>query len=40
MGLFNKIFNSEKKEDVEKKTATPWIDLKFDGTTGQDREEI
>ncbi len=28
MGIFNKIFNSEKKEEVDNKNVTPWIDLK------------
>lgn len=27
MGLFDKIFNSEKKESAEQKNTTPWIDL-------------
>ncbi len=27
MGLFDKMFNSEKKQDKEVKNATPWIDL-------------
>jgi len=27
MGLFDKMFNSEKKEKSEKKNSTPWIDL-------------
>lgn len=27
MGLFDKMFNSEKKQDKEEKNATPWIDL-------------
>ncbi|WP_300434452.1 bacillithiol system redox-active protein YtxJ [Christiangramia sp.] len=27
MGLFDKIFNSEKKETTESKSATPWINL-------------
>ncbi|MCH4823568.1 bacillithiol system redox-active protein YtxJ [Gramella lutea] len=27
MGLFDKIFNSEKKETSENKSSTPWIDL-------------
>lgn len=27
MGLFDKIFNSEKKENIEEKRPTPWIDL-------------
>jgi len=27
MGLFDKMFNSEKKEKTEKKNSTPWIDL-------------
>lgn len=27
MGLFDKIFNSENKENEEQKSATPWIDL-------------
>jgi len=27
MGLFDKIFNSEKQEKSEEKKATPWIDL-------------
>ncbi|MCB7480832.1 bacillithiol system redox-active protein YtxJ [Christiangramia sediminis] len=27
MGLFDKIFNSEKKENSEEKSATPWIEL-------------
>jgi len=27
MGLFDKIFNSEKKENSEEKAATPWIEL-------------
>ena len=27
MGLFDKIFNSEKQEKGEEKKATPWIDL-------------
>ncbi len=27
MGLFDKIFNSEKEENKEKKGSTPWIEL-------------
>ncbi len=27
MGLFNKMFNSDKKEDKVEKKSTPWIDL-------------
>ncbi|MDR5590798.1 bacillithiol system redox-active protein YtxJ [Christiangramia sp. SM2212] len=27
MGLFDKIFNSDKKEEDAQKAATPWIDL-------------
>ncbi|GAA4319643.1 bacillithiol system redox-active protein YtxJ [Pontixanthobacter gangjinensis] len=27
MGLFDKIFSSDKKENAEKKNETPWIDL-------------
>ena len=27
MGLFDKMFNSEKKENTEEKNATPWIGL-------------
>ena len=27
MGLFDKMFNSEKKEKEEEKNVTPWIDL-------------
>ena len=27
MGLFDKMFSSEKKESVDKKAQTPWIDL-------------
>lgn len=27
MGLFDKIFNAEKKENNEEKKSTPWVDL-------------